>query len=374
MLRRLHAGHAPLARLLTAVPIGFGVTSSCSQRRFGAAPLARWAHLVRLRARRRRRRRWRGVCVQPASAWCCAASALVAPYSCVLSAVAAGVGVTSTCSWRRLGAASYACWSRFARLPTHRCRHWLRCGSCVQPASAWCCATCTLDSLCSLACSPPPPLAFARPLRAAGVSPVPRHLRLVSPRLVAASPPSPLALARPLCAVGGGSVLRHGHAGLDDTPDDAPLACWACRRPWRGWTAACVSAASPLDTRIRLGSSPSPLASAWPVSAQLRLSTRTPRQLGWRAHRRHRRFSTRGSGLARFACSSLSPPRVARLARSSPPPLALAWLLQAAGAGTASPSTRRSTWLGLRALRRRRRLRRTGGSYAKIRDLPEQIC
>jgi len=157
----------------------------------------------------------------------------LASLACLFTAAAVGFGAAPACSRRRLGIAPLARWTRSARLRAHHRRRWHLRGLCVQPALARCRATCAL----------------------------------VSPRLVASSSPSPLASARPLCAVGAGSVLRHWHAGLDDAPDDAPLACWARRRPWRGWIDAGVSAASPLDTRIRLGSSPSPLASAWPLRA-----------------------------------------------------------------------------------------------------------
>ena len=214
--RRLDA--APLARLTRFARSrtlcfrrhwrGFcvGVASAYIRRRPGAALLARWSRFARSPAHRRRHWLLRDFCVQPASARFCASCPLGSPSPLVCSPPS-----PKALAWRlRAGSVSLVLRrlraGRALFVRTLRRRRWRWLDFYVQLALARCCVVCMMVSLRSPACSPLPPLASVRLLRAAGV----------------------------------GSVLRHLHAGL------ALLACvlttvaagiceaFACSRPWLG--------------------------------------------------------------------------------------------------------------------------------------------
>ena len=232
-------------------------------------------------------------CVQPASAQLCKTG--LASLGCVLATVAAGFSAASACSWCRLDA---------------------------------CCATCTPVLLCSLAGSPPSPLAPAHLFRAAGVGPTPRH-----PHAGLASPTCGLTAI----AVGFGSASACGRR----RPSAAPLASWSrfarspapCRRR-RRWRGTC---AQPASARCCTA-----CALVWPYSL---------------ACCRRCRWLRRGLCVqlvsARYrATRALAP--LQPLACSSPLPSASAWPLRAAGVGSALRATCAPVLLAcLRACRRR---------------------
>ena len=157
---------------------------------------------------------------------------------CSLIAVAVGIGAASACSRHRFSAAPHARWSCSTRLHAHRRCRWLRLVTCVRPASASFRVTCTPVLLRSLSCSSPLPLASARLLRPAGVGPTLRH-----PHAGLAS----LACGLTSVAAGFGAAFACGRR----QPSAAPLASWSrfacspapCRRRWR-WLVPCAQPSS----------------------------------------------------------------------------------------------------------------------------------